>query len=46
MKEAEMERVGEWIDRALLAHASETELEKIHSEVKEFCGGFPLPSER
>ncbi len=46
MKEAEMEQVGEWIDRALQAHASETELEKIHSEVKEFCGGFPLPSER
>ncbi len=46
MKEAEMEQVGEWIDRALQAHASETELEKIHSEIKEFCGGFPLPSER
>lgn len=46
MKDAEMEQVGAWIDRALQAHASETELEKIHAEVKEFCGGFPLPSER
>jgi len=44
MKEAEMERVAEWIDRAIDAANDDKKLEKIHEEVKEFCKGFPLPN--
>jgi glycine hydroxymethyltransferase len=45
MKETEMQQVAEWINRAVDNHADETELNKIHDEVKEFCKAFPLPSQ-
>lgn len=43
MKEDEMRRVAEFIDRALSSIDNEDELNKIHSEVKEMCTSFPLP---
>jgi len=45
MQEAEMRQVGKWIDQALTAHDDESVLAKIHTEVKNFCLGFPLPSD-
>jgi len=43
MKEAEMERVADWIDEAISAAGDDAKLEKIHQEVKEFCKDYPLP---
>lgn len=45
MKEAEMERVAQWINQALSAHDNDDVLAKIHSEVTQFCLQFPLPSD-
>jgi len=44
MKEAEMVRVAEWIDRAIAAASDDSKLEKIHNEVKDFCKDYPLPN--
>ena len=44
MKEAEMTTIAAWIDRAVHNWQNETELEKIHAEVKELCQQFPLPA--
>ena len=46
LKEAEMVKVAEWIDRALQNMEDETELAKIKVEVKELCEQFPLYAHR
>lgn len=43
MKEAEMEKIADWIDRTLKNVGNEEELKKIKGEVKEVCLGFPVP---
>jgi len=45
MKEAEMELVGEWIDRAIQATGNEVALATIKAEVVAFTKSFPLPGE-
>ncbi len=45
MKEAEMDMVAEWIDRAVTAAANGAELQAIHEEVTAFTRDFPLPGE-
>jgi len=46
LKEAEMVKVAEWIDRALKNIDNKAELEKIRSEVKDLCLQFPLYAHR
>lgn len=46
MKETEMEKIAELIDRTIAAGENETELEKIKAEVKEMVESFPLYAER
>jgi glycine hydroxymethyltransferase len=43
LKEAEMELVADWIDRAIKAQGERPKLEKIRQEVVEFTKDFPLP---
>lgn len=43
MKEAEMEQVAEWIDRAISGHQDDAKLEAVRKEVHELAGKFPLP---
>lgn len=43
LKEAEMDQVAEWIDRAIVAHGNVAKLEKIHHEITDFAKAFPLP---
>lgn len=43
LKEAEMEQVANWIDRAIIAKADEAKLATIHEEIREFSKAFPLP---
>jgi glycine hydroxymethyltransferase len=42
MKEREMEKIADWMDRALKAHEDEAALDAIRGEVEEMCAGFPL----
>jgi len=42
LKEAEMEQVANWIDRALKNTGNEAELAAIRGEVKALCRKFPL----
>lgn len=44
MKETEMKTISSFIDRAIKNSENDTELEKIHTEVKELCKNFPLPN--
>ena len=44
MKEAEMEQVAEWIDKAIAGQKDEKKLAAIRSEIHEFAKKFPLPS--
>lgn len=44
MKEAEMERIAEWINQALANRKDESFLGRIHQEIKEFSKQFPLPA--
>jgi len=46
MKEPEMEKIAELIDRTIAAGDDETKLEQIKSEVKELVESFPLYQER
>lgn len=46
LKEAEMVKVAEWIDRALKNIDNKAELEKIRGEVKDLCLQFPLYAHR
>jgi glycine hydroxymethyltransferase len=42
MGEAEMERVAELIDRALIGAADESVLQRVHREVRDLAAQFPL----
>ena len=42
LKEAEMEMIGKWIDRAITARADDAELDRIRHEVRELCEQFVL----
>jgi glycine hydroxymethyltransferase len=42
MGEAEMERVAELIDRALIGAADESALQRVHREVRDLAAQFPL----
>ena len=42
LKENDIVKVSEWIDRAIIAKADPAELAKIKAEVKEFMKAFPL----
>ncbi len=46
LKEAEMVKVAEWIDRALKSMENPSELAKIKAEVAELCKQFPLYAHR
>jgi glycine hydroxymethyltransferase len=43
MKEADMFRIAEWIDRVVADSQNESLLTKTAAEVREFCAGFPAP---
>lgn len=43
LKEAEIDRVAQWIDEAMGARNDEARLAKIHGEVRDFCRAYPLP---
>ena len=43
MKESEMERIADWIDRVISAHDKPEVLAQIKEEVKELCSHFPVP---
>jgi glycine hydroxymethyltransferase len=43
LKEAEMEQVAHWIDRAIVSKNDDVQLAAIHSEIVEFSKAFPLP---
>ena len=45
MKENEMKRIGEFINKALINLENESVLSAIKSEVREFCSVFPLFNE-
>ena len=46
MGEAEMRRIGKWIHSAL-SNAEDTDLhDRIRSEIREMCDGFPVPADR
>jgi len=44
MKEEEMNKIVEWIDKAIENRDDEKVLAEIQKEVKEFSKGFPIPS--
>ncbi len=44
LKEAEMQQVGAWIDRALKAKGQADKLAAIKAEVADFAKSYPLPS--
>lgn len=44
MKETEMSLIASFIDRAISNRGNDSELAKIHEEVKELCKSFPLPN--
>jgi len=43
MKESEMEKIADWIDRVISNINDEEEHKKIKSEVTEMCKNFPVP---
>jgi glycine hydroxymethyltransferase len=43
MKESDMSRIAEWIDRVVADSQNESLLTKTAAEVREFCAGFPAP---
>ncbi|HZM64178.1 MAG TPA: serine hydroxymethyltransferase, partial [Candidatus Saccharimonadales bacterium] len=43
LKEAEMDQVAEWIDRAITANGQDVQLSKIRQEIEAFAKDFPLP---
>ncbi|MGH7158144.1 MAG: serine hydroxymethyltransferase [Candidatus Saccharimonadales bacterium] len=44
LKEAEMDQVAEWVDRAVQANGQDAKLEKIKQEIEVFAKDFPLPA--
>lgn len=45
LKEAEMDQVAQWIDRAITARNDDAALQAIHAEITEFTQAYPLPGE-
>ncbi len=45
MKEADMERIAEWMKLALDNRKDEAKLKSLHAEVTEYCLKFPIPSD-
>jgi glycine hydroxymethyltransferase len=43
MKEADMEKIAHWIDRAVTSHDNTKTLESIHTEITDYLVDFPLP---
>ncbi len=43
MKEAEMEKIVDWIDRVILKFQDDAALAYVKAEVREFCLKFPVP---
>ncbi len=43
LKEAEMDQVADWIDRAITANGQDAKLQKIEREIEAFTKDFPLP---
>lgn len=43
MKEAEMEKIADWIDRVIQSPSDTRELQKIKEEVTAMCQNFPVP---
>jgi glycine hydroxymethyltransferase len=43
MKEAEMARIAEWIDRVVSATGDEALLARTAAEVRDLCAAFPAP---
>ncbi|MBM3231250.1 serine hydroxymethyltransferase [Candidatus Peregrinibacteria bacterium] len=43
MKEPEMKKLGDWMNRAIIAASDDAALAKIAGEVKECCKDFPCP---
>jgi glycine hydroxymethyltransferase len=43
MKEEDMKKVVEWIDKAVRNKDNEDTLEEIKREVESFCVKFPIP---
>lgn len=46
MRESDMGRIAEWIDRTLRVADDERALQRIRAEIAEFCQGFPAPGIR
>jgi len=46
MREGDMTKIAEWIDRVLRVADDERALHTIRSEIAEFCQGFPAPGIR
>lgn len=45
MKEKDMDMVADWMYQAIQIRSDEKKLEKLASEVEEYCRKFPLPSD-
>lgn len=43
MKQAEMQKVGQWILSVLRAPEDESVAKKVQGEIREFCKAFPVP---
>lgn len=43
MREAEMEKIADWMDRVISDHENEESLAQIKKEVMEMCAEFPVP---
>lgn len=43
MKEAEMEKIAEWIDRVIKGTSNQENLQTIKKEVEALCSKFPVP---
>jgi glycine hydroxymethyltransferase len=45
LKEAEIRRLGAWIDRTLMARGDAEEIARVRQEVQELCQAFPVPNQ-
>jgi len=43
LKEPEMAKVAEWLDRVLGAKGDAATCAKVAGEIRDFCASFPLP---
>ncbi len=46
LKEKDMEQVAQWMHQAIKNRRNEKKITALNNEVKEFCLGFPLPSDK